>query len=148
MLKNKWALFGGFGVTAAILFSCSTISVSAQDSGQAVSADDIQFEQVAPFVKMGSAWGNRATGKHGTFGEFPAKASSPAHTHTGAYHGIVISGVMTNPFEGESNPVKMGPGSYWYVPAGMEHVTACVSDEPCRFYFHADSSFDFAPTGQ
>ena len=97
---------------------------------------------------MGSAWGKRMEGKHGTFGQFPGKASSPPHTHTGAYHGVVISGVMTNPFEGETNPKKMGPGSYWFVPAGMEHVTACVSDDPCLFYFHAEGGFDFTPVGQ
>ena len=145
MLKNKLSLTTGFSLIATALFSCSTLSVNAQDSGKAIAESDIAFEQIAPFVKMGSAWGDRGTGKHGTFGEFPAKASSPLHTHTGAYHGVVISGMMINPFEGESNPTKMGPGSYWYVPAGMAHVTACISEEPCRFYFHAEGAFDFAP---
>lgn len=52
---------------------------------------------------------------------------------------------MTNPFEGEESPPRMGPGSYWYVPAGAVHATACVSDTPCQFYFHAESGFDFTP---
>lgn len=145
MLKKKLSLLSGFSLTAAILFSCATISVNAQDSRKAIAASDIAFEQIAPFVKMGAAWGDRATGKHGTFGEFPGHASSPSHTHTGAYHGVVISGTMINPFEGESNPTKMGPGSYWHVPAGTTHVTACISDDPCRFYFHAEGAFDFSP---
>jgi quercetin dioxygenase-like cupin family protein len=67
------------------------------------------------------------------------------HTHSGAYHGVVIKGVMTNPFEGEINPPKLPPGSYWYVPADAVHATACVSNTPCEFYFHADSAFDFTP---
>jgi quercetin dioxygenase-like cupin family protein len=39
----------------------------------------------------------------------------------------------------------MVPGSYWYVPAQAVHATACVSDTPCQFYFHADDAFDFTP---
>ena len=122
----------------------STLMAGSQKS-QAIPANQIQFEQIAPFVKMGAAWGDRTAASHGTFGEFPGGAASPLHTHSGAYHGVVISGVMTNPFDGEQSPPQMGPGSYWHVPAGSEHVTACVSKEPCLFYFHADGSFDFTP---
>lgn len=101
------------------------------------------FEPLNPMIEMAGAWGDRATGQHGTFGTFQPDFMSPFHAHTGAYHGVVIEGVMTNPFEGEANPPEMVPGSYWYVPAGVSHATACVSETPCRFYFHADESFDF-----
>ena len=137
-------------VMATMLSACLAPPVNAESNAisRAVPAKQINFEQIAPFVQMGAAWGNREQGAHGTFGKFPGGAASPPHTHSGAYHGIVISGVMTNPFADEPNPPKMGPGSYWYVPAGAEHVTACVSEEPCTFYFHADSNFDFAPLSQ
>ena len=124
------------------------VVVADSNKARALKSDQIKYEQIAPFVQMGTAWGNRAKGKHGTFGIFPGGASSPLHTHSGAYHGVVISGVMTNPFNTEKNPPKMAAGSYWYVPANTKHVTACVSEEPCVFYFHADSAFDFAPVGQ
>jgi quercetin dioxygenase-like cupin family protein len=117
----------------------------AQQRGTVVPHDALSFHQIAPFVKMAAAYGDRANGAHGTFGEFPGGASSPPHTHSGAYHGVVISGTMTNPFPGEGDPPTLAAGSYWYVPAGQPHVTACVSDEPCRFYFHAAGKFDFAP---
>ncbi len=52
---------------------------------------------------------------------------------------------MTNPFAGEAEPRKMGPGSYWFVPANAVHATACVSSIPCEFYFHAAGAFDFLP---
>ena len=94
---------------------------------------------------LSAAYGNRGEGAHGSFGRFPANFATPMHVHTGAYHGIVIRGEMTNPFKGETTPPTMGPGSYWHVPAGAEHATACVSAEPCEFYFHADSAFDFTP---
>jgi hypothetical protein len=101
------------------------------------------FEPLNPMIAMAGAWGDRATGQHGTFGTFQPDFTTPFHTHTGAYHRVVIEGVMTNPFEGEADAPEMGPGSYWYVPAGAAHATACISDTPCRFYFHADEGFDF-----
>lgn len=101
------------------------------------------FVNINPAIKMAPAYGDRSVGAHGSFGQFPANFETPVHTHTGAYHGIVIKGIMTNPFDGDKNAPKMGPGSYWYVPAGAVHSTACVSDTPCEFYFHADSGFDF-----
>ncbi len=145
---NKIKILAAATVTLFISVSHFTAMAESGVIGLATPAAKIEFTPIAPFVKMGGAWGDRASGAHGTFGEFPGGAASPLHTHSGAYHGVVITGVMTNPFEGESNPPKMGPGSYWYVPAGMEHVTACVSKEPCLFYFHAQGSFDFTPTGQ
>lgn len=101
------------------------------------------FKNINPAIKMAPAYGNRGIGAHGSFGQFPASFETPVHTHTGAYHGIVIKGMMTNPFTGENDPAKMAAGSYWFVPANAAHSTACVSDTPCEFYFHADSGFDF-----
>jgi uncharacterized protein YaiE (UPF0345 family) len=111
----------------------------------ATPASKIVFNKINPAISMGSAYGDMSKGGHGTFGKFSANFITPIHTHTGAYHGVVVSGTMTNPFKGEKNPPKMEPGSYWYVPAKSEHATACVSDTPCKFYFHANSAFDFHP---
>jgi hypothetical protein len=106
---------------------------------------DLTFTHINPAIQMADAYGDMSKGMHGTFGKFPANFNSGFHTHTGAYHGIVIKGVMINPFKDETNPPEMAAGSYWYVPAGSTHATACVSDEPCEFYFYADSKFDFMP---
>ena len=114
-------------------------------SSQAVStpAQSIQFEEVAPFVDMATIWGSRETGAHGTFGIFKPNSSSPPHFHNEGYYGVVISGEMTNPFPGEDNPPILKTGSYWYVPAGEKHITTCISQEPCHFYFHSEGAFDF-----
>lgn len=104
------------------------------------------FVNINPAIKMATAYGDRAKGAHGSFGQFPANFITPMHTHSGAYHGIVVKGTMTNPFAGETTPPEMAAGSYWYVPANAVHATACVSDTPCEFYFYADSAFDFHPS--
>ncbi len=138
--------------TAAALVGCgSSSSPAAQKpsggnpAGTVLLAKDVAWTKVTEFVDMGAAWGDREQGAHGTFGRFPAGAKSPPHTHGQDYHGIVISGVMTNPFGTEDSPPELAAGSYWYVPAGEQHVTACISAEPCVFYFHSGAAFDFAP---
>jgi quercetin dioxygenase-like cupin family protein len=108
-------------------------------------AQAFQFDTITPFLKFSDAYGDRATSAHGTFGMIPAQTASPSHTHSAAYHGVVIQGEMTDGFNGEANPPHLGPGSYWYVPGNAVHITACVSTVPCLFYTHADAKFDFAP---
>ncbi|WP_282604909.1 cupin domain-containing protein [Pelagibius sp. Alg239-R121] len=133
-------VLGFFSLTA-----CSAQADSAFDAKKEVALPGWQlaYENINPMIKMAVAYGNRAEGAHGSFGKFPPNFTTPFHTHSGAYHGVVLKGVMTNPFAGEEAPAKMSSGSYWYVPANSKHATACISDEPCEFYFYADSAFDF-----
>ena len=110
-------------------------------------ANDIEYFKPmdgAP-IEFGTAYGNTFKSDHGTFGKFPGKFETPAHIHSFAYHGVVIQGTMTNPMQGQTGKSKeMGQGSYWFVPAGQAHSTACVSDAPCIFYMHQQVPFDFA----
>ncbi len=94
-------------------------------------------------ISMADAYGALAEGTHGTF---PAHFDTGFHTHTEAYHGIVITGVMTNPLGDKTDAPRPEPGFYWNVPAGLVHSTACVSDEPCEFFFYSDVGLDFHPT--
>jgi len=118
---------------------------AASDKPVTTQHDKLVWVEIAPFLQVATVTGDMSKGAHGTIGKFTPNSDSPLHTHTGAYHGVVISGVMTNPFGDEKNPPKLTPGSYWYVPAGAEHVTSCLSDTPCIFYFYADEKFDFIP---
>ncbi|MFT4560306.1 MAG: quercetin dioxygenase-like cupin family protein [Gammaproteobacteria bacterium] len=122
-------------------------------SAQEISADEIAAELakpeavVSPFARMVTLWGNRETGAHGTVGQFIAGGASPLHTHSFSYHGVVLTGTMVNPFLGQpvAQARQLSAGDYWFVPAGVDHVTACVSEEPCTFYFHSEGLFDFLP---
>lgn len=110
-----------------------------------VQRESLSYFALNDAISMADAYGALTVGMHGTFGRFPAHFDAGRHTHTGAYRGVVIKGIMTNPFGDETGAPHMEPGSYWYVPAGMAHSTACVSDDPCEFFFYADAGFDFHP---
>ena len=118
------------------------------DDGRVLKAGVAVFIQIAPFASMAEAWGERNVGAHGTFGIFPGNAASPPHIHTHGYYGVVIEGEIANPFGTESDPLVLPAGSFWYVPAGEQHITECVSDDPCLFYFHSDQKFDFTPIAE
>ena len=149
MFKRFPRLVAAVATTTAILAGagCALADPPAFDPAKPVftPADQVPWHDVNPAIRFGDAFGDRATGPQGTFGTFPPNFITPVHVHTNAYHGIVLFGTMTNPMglKGDPNAAKMGPGSYWYVPAGMPHATACISNTPCMFYMHANKAFDF-----
>lgn len=147
-MRSKTLKICVLSLASAALIACTAAQAGSgfdPKRPMATPGEAMAFENINPAIRMATAWGDRGKGAHGTFGRFPANFITPLHTHSGAYHGIVVKGVMTNPFEGEADPPKMGPGSYWYVPAEAAHATACVSAVPCEFYFHAAAAFDFQP---
>ncbi len=144
-MKKQTSLRAGT-LLAIATFVAGTSEVQAGSAGEVViPKQELKYEKLNPAIQMATAHGDRSKSAHGTFGKFPAKFETPFHTHSGAYHGVVLKGIMTNPFKGQSTPPKMPPGSYWHVPANSVHATACVSDTPCEFYFYADTKFDFTP---
>ena len=107
-----------------------------------VDYDAIEWIEIVPGVDFGNVYGVFTEGGHGKLVRFAPGMASPPHTHTGPYHGIVLRGTATNPYEGETDPPRMEAGDYWYVPGGVAHVTACVSEEPCLLYTHSDGAWD------
>ena len=139
---------------AITLVATSHMPVGAQDiakeDGQIVDRalpdGEKKFTPAFPgndLIKFAPAYGDRASGKHGTFGQFPAKFETPTHIHSHSYRAVVLKGEMTNPFKGEKNPPVLKPGSFWQVRAGSVHTTACISETPCEFFMFGEESFDF-----
>ena len=52
------------------------------------------------------------------------------HAHSADYRLVVISGRMKHWAQGESeaDASEMGPGSYWFQPAGQAHSDRCLSE--------------------
>lgn len=73
------------------------------------------------------------------------RGTFPMHTHTANYQLVVIKGVMKHWDANGSQKTapRMGPGSFWYQPAGQAHGDACESDE-CVWFISFDGPRDFA----
>ena len=136
-------------IVAAMIYDWATIGseVAAQPAKAAVisPAEKLQWtknENGIPFVYV---WGDASSGPHGEFVKFPAGFTTPLHTHTADYHGVVISGTLMNPMGDAETGPELRPGSYYFVPGGQKHRTKCVSETDCVFYLHQDAKFDFVP---
>lgn len=129
---------------AALAIALSVPALQAQEASGAslVAADEVEWTEIIPGVRFGAVYGQWDREAHGKLISFDPGVRTPMHVHSGAYHGVVIRGEVTNPYASDEEEVAMGPGTYWYVPGGAPHVTACVSEEPCLFYTHADGAWD------
>jgi quercetin dioxygenase-like cupin family protein len=89
-------------------------------------------------------YGDPQKGANGSFAKFPAGTQIPLHTHTASGRSVVISGTMMEAAEGQK-PKELGPGSYFYLPGGMKHTTACKAGADCVIYSHWSGAFDMKP---
>ncbi len=147
-------LFGSlfiFNLVNDPLEAASAASPRSETTDRVLPSQDRAFAPAFPgndLITFAAAYGDRSTGRHGTFGRFPANFETPPHRHTHSYRAIVLKGQMTNPFEGRRDAPVMEPGSYWAVSADSLHTTACVSEVPCEFFMFGSDSFDFKPVSE
>lgn len=76
------------------------------------------------------------------------KGDIPMHSHTFAYHAVVLQGKAKHWAQGEnaaSAPV-LGPGSYWYQPGKLVHTDACLEESSdCIIFAYSLGKQDFIP---
>lgn len=137
-----------FGATTIADIETLLLTDAVCDQGTNLLQSELIFNPAAPFVSFAQGWGNMQFGSHGTFGEFSAGLAAPDHVHSGTYYGVVINGILKNPFgelpTGEIASARELPaGSFWSVPANATHTTACARGANCVFYFHSRTAFDF-----
>ncbi len=137
--------FGAIAAVVACVSAASAATIFDPRLPLAKPVDTLTYEAITPYLKFADVYGDHATTGHGKFVMIKGRQATPSHIHSAAYHGIVVRGVITNGFDGDKNPPKLKPGSYWYVPANAVHVTACISKEPCMTYVYSDEKFDFIP---
>ena len=146
----------GLAITAAaaLAASASIVAIAAPDAQPSVNVPVTKIQFGPTGVKdgktgellAGPVYGNLGKGPHGTFIRMPAGFVSPVHNHTGAYWGIVISGVAANGLPGATE-VQLPVGSYWFQKGGEAHVTKCLSGHECLFFISQDTHFDYVPDG-
>lgn len=97
--------------------------------------------------KMAVLSGDLNKGPYVALLQLPAGSESPWHSHTGDYEAIQISGTTRHWMRGEdgTRAKKLPPGSYWMMPGGPEHVTACDPGADCLVAIWQKTRFDALP---
>ena len=149
MQKTVAALAIAFGLTS---FAYGQENNHPAHEGPSVSipASDIKFgatgvKSKGLELKAGPAYGNLATGRHGTFVRMPAGFKSAVHTHTEDYYAVVIEGVGAN-FPAGGKAVPLPKGSYWFQRGEEPHETQCLSSTDCLFFLVQPGKFDYVLT--
>ncbi len=106
---------------------------------------DVKFVSAIP----GNADGPQVAILSGTPADGPVavllklkRGEVPLHWHSADYHAVIIQGTAEHWAQGERERAKsLGPGSYWFQPAGEIHGDSCVSDE-CLIFVHFMGKMD------
>ena len=141
---------------ATLIFATSStvlaMTADAADSAKIVSIPptQLQWETTKEGVGFAPLQGNRFKESYMAMVRLPAGLISPAHMKSANMYGLVISGTLTNIAVGAdpASAIKLPTGSYYKIPAGLAHISNCVSSIDCVTFLYQDEKFDFLPVGQ
>lgn len=140
-------------VSAIAVVSCAFAKTTlAAESDQIVNAPlaELNWHITKEGVGFAPLQGDRFAEPYMAMVRLPAGLVSPAHIKTANMYGLVVSGTIANIAVGAdaSAEVNLPAGSYYKIPAGLAHVSKCVSSVDCVTFLYQDGKFDFLPVSQ
>lgn len=115
-----------------------------------VSAADLDWETTPQGVAFAPLQGDRLHEAYQAMVRLPAGTISPPHVKSANMSGVMLAGEMIHYPDGADpkTATSIGPGDFYFIPARIAHVSACVSAEPCVVYLYQDNAFDFNPVAK
>ncbi|PCI46251.1 MAG: hypothetical protein COB49_08765 [Alphaproteobacteria bacterium] len=139
-------------IICAVSASILTTGTFAADNGQIINmpSSQLHWETTKEGVGFAPLQGDRFNESYMAIVRLPAGLISPAHVKSANMYGMVVSGTITNLAIGAdpSTEVELAAGSYYKIPAGLAHISKCVSAVDCVTFLYQDGKFDFLPVGQ
>jgi quercetin dioxygenase-like cupin family protein len=88
--------------------------------------------------------GNPQEGPSAVMMKFPPNFPGGMHTHSHAYHAVVVSGASKHwgQNETEATSVLQMPGDYWYQEAGQVHQDSFPTDAETILYLQFEGPID------
>jgi hypothetical protein len=143
---RKLVLFGVVGSMVGTAFVAGVAVGKATPQPKFIASEEVKWDDVGG-PKLGLLTGDYKKGPYGALMKIPAGFTSPLHSHTGACEAVEIAGTSSHWMKGEdgTKAKKMTPGSYWSIPAKLEHVSACAPGTDCVMYIWQKTKFDYVP---
>jgi len=135
------------GLTATLIAALAFSSAFA-DNHTGNTAKPLAGLEFAPIgdlpIEIAVLWGNPQEGESAVMLKFPPNFPGGMHTHTNAYHGVVVSGASKHWVEGESeaDTLLQQPGDYWYQTGGQVHQDSFPTDEETILFLQFDGPLD------
>ena len=133
-------------LTSTILILLAPASVLA-DQITLIKEAELAWETTPEGVAFAALQGERFQESYQAMVKLPAGTVSPPHVKSANMYGVMLQGQMIH-YASDENPdkaQKVGPGSFYKIPGGLAHISACISAEPCVTYLYQDAAFDFVP---
>ena len=112
-----------------------------------IEESELAWETTPQGVAFAALQGDRFQESYQAMVKLPAGTVSPPHMKSANMYGVMLQGAMLH-YASDGDPAtaqKIGPGSFYKIPGGMAHISACISAEPCVTYLYQDAAFDFVP---
>ena len=124
----------------------SPSSRSVSDAREAAAAHVAWTQPFGPHgPEMAVVWGDPKTGPHGSLLRFRPGAVAGLHVHPHDSYGVVVEGMLVHTYQGQPPGEPLGPGSWYFEPAGVPHVSTCGVEGPCVVLVHNPGPFGFEP---
>ncbi len=131
-----------------LLLSVATQSFADTDI-MLVNSELLEWDKTPEGVEFAALDGNRFEASYMAMVRLPAGTISPPHVKSANMFGVMIAGSMTHTTVDSPIPgAEIGPGGFYKVPAGLPHISSCVSEIPCVTFLYQDGAFDFQPVSQ
>lgn len=135
------------GLTAALLavLAFSTAHADSNRGNKAYAVSGLKFAPIAGLpIKIAVLWGNPQEGESAVMLKFPANFPGGMHSHTHAYHAVVISGASKHWVNGEieADARLQLPGDYWYQKSGQVHQDSFPTDEETILFLQFEGPLD------
>jgi len=113
-----------------------------------VKAEDLKFGYPDPSQTTGPKFamldGDPKVGPVQLELEVSSADAVPVHSHTSAYHGVVLAGAPTHWADGAAGKDDvLAVGTYWYQPGGAFHGDSCTGTAPCKLFIAMPGGMDF-----
>ncbi len=129
----------------AVLFATSALA-----GGEPITnlpTADLAWEITPEGVGFAPLIGDRFAEPYMAMVRLPAGLVSPTHVKTANMYGVVVAGTISH-VAATGDPARevlLPEGSFYKVPAGLPHLSKCVSAEDCVTFLYQDGHFDFLP---
>lgn len=135
----------------ALVLPLITFAASDANAGDGVvknvPAQEMAWELTEEGVGFAPLIGERFSEAYMAMVKLPAGLVSPAHVKSANMFGVVISGTVTHHAVGADPALEipLSVGAFYSVPAGVGHISRCISDVDCVTFLYQDGKFDFVP---
>ncbi len=142
-MKNMIRLAVGASILGGVFVAGLAVGKTSKDA-KFIERTELKWDDVGG-PKVANITGDYKKGAYMGLLTIPAGFTSPMHSHSGDYEAVQIEGTSSHWFKGDdgTKAKKMTPGSYWSMPAKIDHVSACDKGKDCVMLLIQKSKFDF-----